>query len=175
MSSVFNSSVLSQVFIVHLAEAHRFERRNRLGVAVSQTVTQRRVTVLVLGANAHAAAFQLSSSYLTHLSVSRRIVSYLHEGLFRSLTSVVLEAYVGFRYTAAIILFCLGLFLSSMTILLSHALQTTVLSVISINAMARFFDRCFFSALFYVGKPFQNLLTARFTIVDIFFHDFIGL
>jgi len=82
VSGVFNSGVLSQVLIVHLAETHGFERRSRLGVAVSQTITERLVTFLVLGANVYATTLQLSRGYLTHLSVGRRVVGYLYEGLF---------------------------------------------------------------------------------------------
>ena len=82
VSGVFNSGVLSQVLIIHLAETHGFERRSRLGVAVSQTITERLVTFLVLGANVYATTLQLSRGYLTHLSVGRRVVGYLYEGLF---------------------------------------------------------------------------------------------
>ena len=79
--SVLNSGVLLEVLIVHLAEAHALERRSRFGVTVSQPVTQRRVAVLVLGANAHTAAFQFSGSHLAHFGVSLRVVGDLRQRL----------------------------------------------------------------------------------------------
>ena len=87
---------------------------------------------------------------------------------------MVLETYIGLR-CATLFLACLRLFLSGMTVLLAHALQTAVLRVIGVNTVTRFFNRRFLDTLFDVGKTFQNLLTTCFAIVDNFFHDFIGL
>ena len=86
---------------------------------------------------------------------------------------MVLEADVALRHTA-LLAFAFGVFLGGLTVLLSHALQTTVLSVVGVDTVTRFFDRLF-RDLLGVGEPLKNLLATRFAVVDNFFHGVIGL
>ena len=88
---------------------------------------------------------------------------------------MVLETHVAFRYTLVAFLTCFRVFFGGVTVFLSHALEATILGVVSVYAMTRFFDRRFFSDLVDVGESFENLLATRFAVVDNFFHNVIGL